>query len=307
MHSRCAIGIDIGGTKAEVALVREDGYILKTERFDTNDSMSADEIVVKIVEIVGSLLSSSNPLAVGVGVAGQIDRTTGTVIFAPNLNWHDVPLQKKISEALQLPTVVSNDGRMGTWGEWKLGAGKGAKDLVCIFVGTGIGGGIISNNCVLEGYSNTAGEIGHCIIDFRGPSCTCGSKGCVEAYAGGWGIVERFQQLTNAKISSKEVFEESLKGNLKAIKVINEAIEALAALSISLIHAFNPEKLIFGGGVIEAQPQLVELIEKKVCQQALTAAKKELVIRKGELKGKAIVIGAASRAFIEAIKGENHG
>jgi predicted NBD/HSP70 family sugar kinase len=142
---RSAVGVDLGGTKIAVALVNEQGRILKSSRLATDVEGSASAVVAQITESVNELAgnSDSSVAGIGVGVAGQIEAQSGIVRFAPNLDWHDVPLQSQLSAACNLPVVITNDVRVITWGEWLFGAGKGCDNLIGAFVGTGIGGGVI--------------------------------------------------------------------------------------------------------------------------------------------------------------------
>ena len=195
-----AVGVDLGGTKIAAALVNEQGRILKSSRLSTNVEGGASAVVAQTTELVKELagISGSSVVGIGVGVAGQIEAESGVVRFAPNLDWHDVPLQSQLSAACSLPVVITNDVRAITWGEWLFGAGKGCDDLICAFVGTGIGGGVVINGKVVSGCSNTAGEIGHITIDLHGSKCSCGNHGCLETLAGGWGIAHQAEQAVAA-------------------------------------------------------------------------------------------------------------
>jgi glucokinase len=195
--TRLAIGVDLGGTKIDFGLVDETGQIHDHARIPTPVEKGYEGIVDLIIENVVKLQKkASHPiLGIGIGVAGQIDRDTGEVIFAPNLKWHHVPLRVKLEAVLKLPVRIINDARALTLGEWKYGAGIGLQDILCLFIGTGIGGGIVSGGSLLCGATNAFGEVGHMTIDFRGPDCTCGKKGCFEAYCGGWGIAARAKDL----------------------------------------------------------------------------------------------------------------
>ena len=187
------IGIDLGATKVQTAMVDAAGAILGKHRYPTNARRGASEIIAAIARAVGKCRYKTPRVttAVGIGVAGQVDAVTGTVHFAPNLDWHEVALRSELERKLGLPVLVTNDVRAATWGEWLYGAGKGCDDLACVFVGTGIGGGIVSGRRMLTGAANTAGEIGHMTIVAGGRRCHCPNRGCLEAYASGWAIVKR--------------------------------------------------------------------------------------------------------------------
>src|SRR5690606_17042723 len=184
------IGADIGGTKTGMVLIDADGRILVQHRHPTSAADGAAAVLGRLVECIRDCYAAARGRigGVGIGVAGQVDPDTGAVIFAPNLEWSDVPLAAHVREALGVPVVVTNDVRAATWGEWISGAGAGVQDLVVVLVGTGIGGGVVSGGRLLTGASNTFGEVGHVTVVTDGRKCRCGNLGCVEAYAGGWAI-----------------------------------------------------------------------------------------------------------------------
>jgi glucokinase len=194
---KAAIGVDLGGTKVEVAYVDRAGRIRRRLQQPTDVQGGPERIMAQIAGMGHKLRQEEAeliPVGVGVGVAGQITADTGVVRFSPNLNWQEVPLKDNLKAVLGLPVVVTNDVRAATWGEWLHGAGRAVEDLICLFIGTGIGGGVVSGGRVLSGASNTAGELGHITIDLHGPACTCGNRGCLEALAGGWAMARRARQ-----------------------------------------------------------------------------------------------------------------
>jgi glucokinase len=310
------IGIDLGGTKIEVAGVDSTGSIFKRMRRDTDVAGGPDSVEADIIAAVQEIMKSSDsrPGGIGVGMAGQIDPATGMVIFAPNLDWHNVPLQDVLSRKLGLPVVVTNDVRAAAWGEWMYGAGRGYNDIVCVFVGTGVGGGIVSGGTMLEGCSNTAGEIGHMTIDINGPACHCPNHGCLESLAGGWAIARDAQDAVardpsagaamirlaggDAKsITAKIVSAAVHQGDALASKIFDGAADALVAGSVSLVNAFNPCMLILGGGVVEGMPELVSIVDRGVHGRALGAASLNLKVILSGLHNDAGVIGAAAYAM----------
>lgn len=312
------IGIDIGGTKIEVAGVDAYGRVLNRRRLVTRVGAGPAAIEMEIIAAVRELreTADSRPLGIGVGVAGQIDPVSGVVRFAPNLNWRDVPLQAGLSRALELPVIITNDVRAATWGEWFHGAGLGCDDLVCLFVGTGIGGGVISGGRMLTGCSNTAGELGHITVDLHGPYCHCGNRGCLEALAGGWAIARQAREAVEADpaggalmlqkaqgslegVTAKIVTEAALEGDPLARCLVDEVAQALIAGAVGLVNAFNPCRLILGGGVIEGLPGLVVRIGRGIHQQALVAACTPLQVLPSQLRNDAGVIGAAVLAMRE--------
>lgn len=311
-----AIGIDLGGTKLETGLINESGELLHRQQHATRVREGFKQIEIDIAKAVGEIQKkTSQPItAVGIGMAGQIDPLKGVVKFAPNLKWHDVPLKEDLEQMTNLPVFITNDVRAATWGEWLYGAGKGCQDLVCLFVGTGIGGGIVSKGQMLTGASNTAGELGHIPIDLDGPICSCGNRGCFEALASGWAIAKRAQDaikreaksgeeiLQGAKgnleeVSAKHVIQAAIQKNALALEIIHEASKALIAGCIGIVNAFNPSKLILGGGIIKGFPDFIPWIESGVKQFALKAATVSLRVESAHFKEEAGVIGAAAWAL----------
>lgn len=315
-YSPWTIGVDIGGTKIEVSHVDINGIIQQRELFPTNVKGGPAAIEADIIKAIQILQNSAKtpPLSIGVGMAGQIDAKNGVVLFAPNLAWHQIPLQEHLQKALSIPVAVTNDVRAATYGEWHHGAGQGCDDLICLLVGTGIGGGIVSGGQMLTGSSNTAGEIGHMTTDIHGRLCTCGNRGCFESIAGGWAIGKSGQEAVIADpeagtalcqmavgephaITAKHVVQAFHEGDRLAIRIMEDVTQGLIAGSVSLVNAFNPKKLIFGGGVINGMPELIDRIAIGVKKFALNAATANLQILPVQLKhNDANVIGAATYA-----------
>ena len=311
-----AIGIDLGGTKVEVACVDSKGQLQRKLRRPTNVSEGPNGVRKEIVELVHELqaLVGSAPVGVGIGLAGQVDSREGLVVFAPNLNWRDVPFQSDLKQALGLPVVITNDVRAAAWGEWLHGGGKGCDDLICLFVGTGIGGGVVSGGRILTGCSNTAGELGHITIDLNGPLCTCGNRGCLEALAGGWAIQKMAQDAvaldpvagahlvklaggSPRDITAKTVAEGAHGGDQLSLRLVGQTAQALIAGIASIVNAFNPCLMILGGGVLKGLPELIDQIDKGVRERALPAATKSLQVIPAKLGNDAGVIGAAALAM----------
>lgn len=310
------IGVDLGGTKIACVLADEKGRVHRQVVHPTDVKGGPLAVRNQIIGAVNELCETAGlrPVGLGIGVAGQIEPKTGLVYFAPNLDWHDVPLGSELEEALNMPVAVTNDVRAATWGEWLYGAGRGCNDVICIFVGTGIGGGIVTGGRVLGGCSNTAGEVGHITVDLNGPVCTCGNRGCMEALAGGWAIAARAREAVLAHpklgghilemaggrpdhIDARIVARAYVAGDELAGRLIEETAQALIAGSTSLVNAFNPCRLIFGGGVIEGLPELVTRIEKGVVKRALSAATRSLKVTMSRLGADAGAIGAAALAM----------
>ena len=311
--NRWAVGVDLGGTKVIVAQVDALGRIRRKMRLPTNASEGPASVKAQVITAVSNLVKGADcpPVGLGIGVAGQVDPERGAVRFAPNLGWTDEPLGEDLKKSLSLPVFVINDVRAATWGEWLYGAGRGYDDLICLFVGTGIGGGVVSGGRVLTGCSNTAGELGHITVDLNGPPCHCGNQGCLEALAGGLAIARQAREMITAdpregtlllkmaggrleEITAKIVAEAAKAGDGLALKLIGLVGRSLASGAVSLVHAFNPCRLILGGGVIEGCPDLVKRVAEGVEQRAMAAARAPLKIVRARLHNQAGVIGAAA-------------
>jgi glucokinase len=308
------LGVDLGGTKIETSLVDTTGHILASHRRPTQPEKGPDGVIGDIIECVKNCLgeASKSAQALGVGMAGQIEKYNGIVRFAPNLGWRNVPLGAMLEEALVLPVEVTNDVRAATYGEWIYGAGQGVDDLICLFVGTGVGGGIVSGGKLLEGCNNSAGELGHLTIMTDGRQCHCRNRGCLEAYAGGWAIAERAQEAVRSdpkagqslitlagsveRITAATVTEAYANGDHVAQLIVEETAHFLAAGVVGIINAFNPCLLVLGGGVIQGSPMYLSMVERAVRINALEAALEGLRIVTAALGNKAGVIGAAALA-----------
>ncbi|MCW3981608.1 MAG: ROK family protein [Candidatus Bathyarchaeota archaeon] len=312
--SPLTIGVDLGGTKIETAVVDAQGRIVSGQKYPTESQRkTAEEIIVDLLACVDKSLdvSPGKVKALGVGVAGQVD-FVGCVRSAPNLGWRNVELKTKLQRKLRMPVVVTNDVRAATWGEWQYGAGKGVEDLVVVFVGTGIGGGIISGGKVMAGCSNMGGDLGHTTVVAEGRKCHCRNRGCLEAYAGGWAIAERAQEAIRVNIEAGQrlvslsggietvtaatVSQAYKKGDPLAHELICETAEYLAAGLTGIVNAFNPCILVLGGGVIEGTPKLIEMAEGIIEKRALEPAVENLKVVKATLGGNAGVVGAAALA-----------
>ncbi|MGB8652728.1 MAG: ROK family protein, partial [Mycobacteriales bacterium] len=179
-----AIGVDVGGTKVAAGVVADDGTVLATTRRPT-PSYSPDDVEHTIADVVTELRRDHDVEAVGLGAAGFIDVDRSTVLFAPNLAWRDEPLRDEVAKLIGLPVVVENDANAMAWGEYRFGAGRGHDHLVCVTVGTGIGGGIVLDGRLYRGRFGIGAEFGHVQVVPGGRRCGCGQRGCWEQYCSG--------------------------------------------------------------------------------------------------------------------------
>ncbi len=307
------VGVDIGGTTTSVAFVGARGEVLASERRATRPERGAEVVIEEIASVIRDLAEAHEmvPAAIGVGAAAQVDRE-GTVVAAPNLRWSAVPLARRLGRATRRPVVVTNDVRAATYGEWKFGAGRGARDLLCVFVGTGVGGGIVADGRIRFGATETAGEIGHMPIVHGGRRCRCPGRGCLEAYVGGWAIGARAQEAAReepqraaellrlagrrSRISARTVSLAAGRKDPLAVEILAETVGYLTTGLVGLVNVVNPRIVILGGGVVEGIPGLLPRLRAGVGRSALAAATGGLTLLRARLGGDAGMIGAAALA-----------
>lgn len=310
------IGVDLGGTKVRTALVDPKGKILAVHTYPTHPQKGPKSVINDIIVCIETCLNQHDKVkahALGIGVAGQVD-LNGVVQYSPNLNWHNIDLKTRVERQLELPTVVVNDVRAATWGEWCFGAGQNVTDLIVLFVGTGIGGGVVTDGRLLKGCNNSGGELGHMTIIVNGRQCHCPNKGCLEAYAGGWAIAERAKEAVrmNRKkgegitrqagrledITAAHVSRAYRDNDPLAYQLIDETCMYISAGIVGMINAFNPCLFVLGGGVIEGLPIIISKAEQITRGRALNTAVENLRFVKAALGSDAGVIGAAALAHV---------
>ncbi len=315
MKGAWSIGVDIGYTNIRAALV-SDGRILEVLRFPTDVQGGPRGVSRQVASAVRKIREdeTSTPSGVGVGIAGQVDIRRGLVRYGPNLWWRDEPFEAMLSEATALPVTLRNDVVMATEGEWRHGAGKGANDLVCLFVGTGIGGGAVIDGTLLDGSTGCGGHFGHISVQMNGPVCTCGRRGCVEAYAGGSSVALRARTALMAdpsispalhtmsegrsdRIDSRMVAAAAEGGDAFALGVRDEMAKALSSAVASVINSLNPERVVLGGTVLYGFPGLYDRVVEGSLASCLRPALNGLSIVPASLGDLAGAVGAATLAL----------
>ncbi|MDP9436048.1 MAG: ROK family protein, partial [Actinomycetota bacterium] len=198
-HPLLVVGVDIGGTKVAAGVVTAEGSVLEAVRAETPHRSSAPSVVEDTIDrVVRDLAARHRVQAVGIGAAGFVDVTRSTVLFAPHLSWRREPLRERMAARLGLPVVVENDANAAAWAEHRFGAGRGEDHLVCITLGTGIGGAVVVEGSLLRGRHGMAGEFGHMQVVPGGHRCECGNRGCWEQYASGNALVRDGRELVAA-------------------------------------------------------------------------------------------------------------
>lgn len=307
-----SIGIDLGGTKILAGLVeKQSGKVISEVKNKTKKEKGNKKIGDKILETLDELLNSSpvsksDIASIGLGLAGQVDREKGILINGANLECKDFHVKELIEQKYNIPVFCGNDVEVAALGELIYGAGRGFKDIVCIFVGTGIGSSIIKNGKIHYGASGSAGEIGHIIVDLNGRSCSCGGNGCLEAYASRSAIESRIlgavkkgrksiiTEFTNADSISSKHIKKSLDARDEVVtQYVNEAIEYLSGGIASVMNFYNPELIILGGGLIQSIDEIYLSTIKKARAKALPVPSGITKFKKAELEDYSGVIGAA--------------
>lgn len=308
-----AIGIDLGGTKILTALVeKQSGKVIYSIKKKTKKEKGVENIIRKTIEAVKEVLTETNIDkneidSIGVGVAGQVDRQNGILISAANLDCDNLKIKEILENEFDIPTFVGNDVEIAALGELKFGAGRGYSDFVCVFVGTGVGSSIVKDGKIHRGFSGTAGEIGHIIVDLNGRPCGCGAHGCLEAYASRSAIEKRItgalkkgrpsiisEYMKEGKPISSQMIKKSIdRDDELVVQSVTEGSEYLSGGLASIINFLNPQLIVLGGGLVEAVDFFYQKTIKKARSKALPVPAKIIEFKKAELGDFSGVIGAA--------------
>ena len=269
------IGIDVGGTKIAAGVVDEQGTIIARTHRDT-PADSVDATAAAICDAAAELIASHDVEAVGIGAAGFVSSDRSTVLFAPNLAWRDEPLGARVSAELKIPVVVENDANAAAWGEFAFGAAKDVEHMVCITVGTGIGGGVVIDGELLRGAHGVAAELGHMRVVPGGHRCGCGARGCWEQYASGRALVREgraqaesgslaaMQMLSvcgikdPAELTGPMITEAAAAGDPCAVELLDDLGRWLGEGLASIATLFDPTTVVIGGGVSAAKDLLLK-------------------------------------------------
>ncbi len=306
------IGVDIGGTKMMATVYDRDFEVLGTCRKKSKGKARQGSTEGRIVTVVRAALEAAgNPKihGIGVGSPGPLDPTTGVIIDTPNLGWKDFPLAEMLAKEFGVPVAVDNDVNVGTYGEWCFGDISDCRDVVGIFPGTGIGGGIIVDGRMVHGFSGAAGEIGHMTVMLDGPYCGCGKRGCLEAVASRIAIAKEIAALaaredapyilencgTDLANIRSGVIAKAIKAGEKMVEgVVRQAAYYIGVASGNLINILSPEAVVIGGGLVEAMPELfMEEINRGIADHAMPFLLKNVRVVAAKLGDNAGVLGGA--------------
>jgi len=308
------IGIDIGGTKIAGAVVSLAGRVINRNKTSTPKRVKARDIYACVVDSIDELMRTCGVpkrqiKGIGLGVPGIVDTDKDHILAAPNINLTGFPLSRQLKRKFNLPIAMTNDVNAGLLGEAWLGAAKGLKHVVGIFPGTGVGGGAIVGGQLVLGAQGAATELGHMIIDVNGPRCHCGNHGCLEALTSRWAIERDIRQrvkagrkstligLTKGKLATMKsrVLKEALAKNDRVVRdVLARASVNLGYAAVSINHIFNPQAIIFGGGVIKACGHfMLPIIDKTVHKDPFFKKFNSCRILRSKLGDDAVILGAA--------------
>jgi glucokinase len=289
-----AVGVDVGGTAVKAGLVDEAGVVLESTTAPT-PSTSATKVAETIATVVSALLKRAAELgvevgAVGLGAAGFVDADRATVLFAPNLAWREEPLRDAVADRVGLPVVVENDANAMAWGEYRYGAGRGVEDLVCVTIGTGIGGGIVQNGRLTRGAYGVAGEFGHLRVIPDGRRCGCGNRGCWEQYCSARALVREARDLALVAPAAAGLLLELADDEID--NITGEIVTAAAA-------AGDPAALDcfaqIGGWLGVGLAQVAALLDPARC-----------VVGGGVIAAGDLLLGPARAAYAQALTGHGH-
>ncbi|SCK27808.1 glucokinase [Streptomyces sp. WMMB 714] len=306
------IGVDIGGTKIAAGVVDEHGTILETSTVPTPPT--ADHVIDAIADAVRDASAEYEVDAVGIGAPGYVDDKRATVLFTPNLTWRHEALKDKVEQRIDLPVVIENDANAAAWGEYKFGIGTGHEDVVCITIGTGLGGGVIIGGKLHRGRFGVAAEFGHIRMVPDGLLCGCGNQGCWEQYASGSALVRYARQRATATpenatillglgdgtpegVEGKHISEAARQGCPVAVDSFRELARWAGAGLADLASLFDPGAFIVGGGVSDEGDLVLDPIRKSYRRWLVGSRwRPHAEVLAARLGGKAGMVGVADLA-----------
>ena len=309
--SKFSICLDIGGTKILGAIFDEQGSIVFRLKKKTKAKDGIQNIEDTIVSVVDDLLTGfgitlEDVDAIAAGAPGVINQDTGVVLFSPNLPWENYEIERILEARFNVPFYIGNDVNIGVYGEWKYGAAKGLTNVVGLFIGTGMGGGLILEGKLYTGYNFKGAEMGHMILNTEGPRCNCGQRGCLEAFSSKTGMTDYIRQqvkrgrstlmedaITEGVFKSKAMKTAYEADDDVMIEAIDRACHYLAVASGSLVNIFSPEMIVYGGGVMEALGDVfLEKIVDQVDAYCMPSIRNSVRFAKAELNDDSILYGA---------------
>lgn len=308
------IGVDLGGTNIVAGVVDDAHKIIARAAVPTNIPRPADEIFDDIARICKEALlqkhiAMDEVISVGVGTPGSVNKETGMIEFANNLEFNNVPAKKMLEDRLHTTVYLDNDANCAALGEAVAGAGHGVRNFVAITLGTGVGSGIIIDGKLVVGMNFAAGEMGHQVIVYNGIHCSCGRRGCWEKYASATALIQQTKDAMQADhdskmwdivnnnidaVNGKTAFDGERVGDETARKVVNQYVDYVACGIINIVNALQPEMICVGGGISNEGENLLQPLRRILERERYSLyAKKQTKVVKAVLGNDAGVIGAA--------------
>ena len=298
---RVAIGVDIGGGSVRMGLVSTNGRILVRSDFKTTDYLGRRKLLAALIRTLDGLLRVAKKknlkvTGIGIGAPGPIDVEKGFVYFFPNIpGWKNTPLKKILEKKIKLPVFVDNDANVMALAEFRFGAGRGARTLIALTLGTGIGGGLVIDGKLYHGHSYSAAEIGHMVINENGPRCSCGNRGCVETYVGTNYFVRSSKN--RKRLSPQSAARAALRGDADAKELWKETARHLGTALVGLVNILNPERIVLGGGIAQSGGLLFRPLKAAIRRKAFPIAAASVKVVAAKLGMDAGIIGAATLVF----------
>ncbi len=318
----CVLALDVGGTKMSLAAVDRQGGILRRNLI-ASPARDPEKMLPSLLNLVSGGIESCRAAgleveAVGIAAAGFILQKDGLLLESPNIAWSMVPLRGLVAEGAGVPVFLDNDATAAAAGEHFSGAARGVDDFVYLTLGTGIGGGAFTGGRINRGYRGTAGEFGHMTLDPAGPMCGCGRRGCLEALASGTALRREAVRLASrdpgsilhrqcgidpVELTGEMVSDAAERGDRAALGAFDNVGYYLGLGIINLVHIFDPEMVVLGGGMVESGHLLMDNVRGVVAERGISCLVRDVTIVISALGGDAGVIGAAAMAW-EGIENE---
>ncbi|HEX3026876.1 MAG TPA: ROK family protein [Clostridia bacterium] len=308
------LGVDLGGTNIKAGLVDESMRLVLKESTPTGEGSGAVEIVKRIADLCRKIVrraevSMDDVAWVGIGAPGSADTVRGVLEYANNLPFDNVPLAQMLKDEIGKNVLIENDANAAAYGEFMAGSAKSSKSAVLITLGTGVGSGIIIDGRILQGHNFAGGECGHTVIEIDGRECTCGRKGCWEAYSSATGLIHMAQEAMTAspgskmwkiaggelsRVDGRTPFDAMKAGDEAGKQVVEEYIRYLACGLVNVINIFQPEILCIGGGVSNEGDVLIRPLRKMIEKERYSRySAHQTELRAAQLGNDAGIIGAA--------------
>ena len=293
------IGIDIGGTDPKIGLVDVHNKLLDSVCIPTKAERPADEVIRTVAETALSILDKNGIameqcVGVGIGVPGTVDRKKGIVRYSNNIRWEDVPLVKEMSTYLPIPVEIANDADCAALGETIAGAGKECSDVVMITLGTGVGGGVVLDGEIYEGRGIGGSELGHMVIVENGEPCTCGRRGCLEAYASATALKREAKRASKKELIPSEIFALAKQGDPAMKEVVEIYIRRLGLGIVNIVNIFRPQLVLLGGGISGQGESLLVPLRRILREECFGGERGDVPeIEEAVLGNNAGIIGAA--------------